>query len=73
MSNARLRKFFGRSVQVDIRIQDIEKFGLDTMLASNVPLCYFLYNLLESYCAENLVRTFFMHLFTFIYLVVFLS
>lgn len=54
MSNARLRKFFGRSVQVDVKIQDIEKFGLDTMLASNVPLCYFLYSLLESYCAENL-------------------
>ncbi|KAI8099718.1 RGS domain-containing protein [Halteromyces radiatus] len=38
----------------DICIQDIRKEGLKTMLKSKIPLCYFLYHLLEEYSCENL-------------------
>ncbi|KAI8337576.1 hypothetical protein BC941DRAFT_340841, partial [Chlamydoabsidia padenii] len=40
--------------QEDISIQDIKTDGLSAMLESKVPLCYFLYHLLEEYSCENL-------------------
>lgn len=50
----KLQKFFGRSIPVDVSLLDIERLGLRAMLASRVPLCYFLYQLLEEHCSENL-------------------
>lgn len=54
LSKRKLRQFFGKSAPVDVSLIDIEKYGLPALLQSNVPLCYFLYSLLEQYSAENL-------------------
>jgi hypothetical protein len=54
LSKRKLRQFFGRSAPVDVSPDDIEKYGLPALLQSNVPLCYFLYSLLEQYSSENL-------------------
>jgi len=51
----KLSNFFGDDdVPFDIPINEIETNGLKAMLQSKVPLCYFLYSLLEDYCSENL-------------------
>lgn len=47
--------FFGQKIQVDVSVSEIKKYGLGALLQSNVPLCYFLYYLLDNYCSENLV------------------
>lgn len=47
--------FFGQKIQVDVSVNEIKKYGLSALLQSNVPLCYFLYYLLDNYCSENLV------------------
>lgn len=49
--------YFGQKVQLDVSVAEIEKHGLAAMLESNVPLCYFLYYLLDAYSSENLVQT----------------
>jgi hypothetical protein len=54
LSKQKLRQFFGQSAPVDVSPSDIERYGLPALLQSNVPLCYFLYSLLEQYSAENL-------------------
>jgi hypothetical protein len=54
LSKRKLRQFFGKSAPVDVSPSDIEKYGLPALLQSNVPLCYFLYSLLEQYSSENL-------------------
>lgn len=55
-SNRHVSWFFGQSVQVDVSVREIRKHGLGALLQSNVPLCYFLYYLLDNYCSENLVQ-----------------
>jgi hypothetical protein len=37
-------------------VREIRKEGLKALLQSKVPLCYFLYHLLEEFSSENLVR-----------------
>lgn len=49
----KLENFFGQNIPVDVSIRDIEQLGLKALLASRVPLCYFLYQLLEEHCSEN--------------------
>jgi len=54
-SEKKLIDFFGdEDVPFDITLKEIEVNGLKAMLQSKVPLCYFLYSLLEDYCSENL-------------------
>ena len=50
----KLENFFGANIPVDVSIRDIENLGLRALLASRVPICYFLYQLLEEHCSENL-------------------
>ncbi|KAF7722885.1 hypothetical protein EC973_002605 [Apophysomyces ossiformis] len=45
---------FSGPMRHDICICEIRKQGLQAMLASRVPLCYFLHHLLEKYSCENL-------------------
>lgn len=54
LSKQKLRRFFGKSAPVDTSVAEIEKYGLPALLQSNVPLCYFLYSLLEQFSSENL-------------------
>lgn len=54
MSKKKIKGFFGESVKVDVSCAAIDKKGLSAMLQSNVPLCYFLFSLLEDLNAENL-------------------
>ncbi|KAJ3289633.1 hypothetical protein HK104_007327 [Borealophlyctis nickersoniae] len=56
-TSARLQKlwrFFGDDPPLDITVKEIETQGLKAILASKVPLAYFLYSLLEDYSCENL-------------------
>jgi len=54
-SEKKLSDFFGDDdVPFDITLKEIDVNGLKAMLQSKVPLCYFLYSLLEDYCSENL-------------------
>ncbi|PKC14005.1 regulator of G protein signaling superfamily [Rhizophagus irregularis] len=53
-SSIKLNKFFGDKPPLDICVKEIEKEGLKAMLHSKIPLCYFLYSLLEEYSCENL-------------------
>jgi hypothetical protein len=55
-SSKKLDHFFGEFIPHDICIREIKKEGLKALLQSKVPLCYFLYHLLEEYSHENLVR-----------------
>ncbi|CAG8622077.1 10968_t:CDS:2 [Rhizophagus irregularis] len=55
-SSIKLNKFFGDKPPLDICVKEIEKEGLKAMLHSKIPLCYFLYSLLEEYSCENLVE-----------------
>lgn len=48
--------FFGQRVSLDVSVNEVQTYGLAALLQSNVPLCYFLYYLLENYCSENLVH-----------------
>src|SRR4051812_7030456 len=54
LSKRKLRQFFGRSAPIDISPVDIKKYGLQALLQSSVPLCYFLHSLLEQFSVENL-------------------
>lgn len=54
LSKQKLRRFFGKSAPVDTSVAEVEKYGLPALLQSNVPLCYFLYSLLEQFSSENL-------------------
>lgn len=56
-SSKKLDHFFGEFIPHDICIREIKKEGLKALLQSKVPLCYFLYHLLEEYSHENLVRS----------------
>lgn len=56
LSSRKLTNFFGDKPPIDICVKEIEKEGLKAMLHSKIPLCYFLYSLLEEYSCENLVR-----------------
>ncbi|ORZ10155.1 RGS domain-containing protein [Absidia repens] len=53
-SSKKLDHFFGEQIPHDICIKEIKKEGLKALLQSKVPLCYFLYHLLEEYSHENL-------------------
>lgn len=55
-SSRKLEYFFGEPTPVDVCISEINKEGLKAMLESKVPLCYFLYHLLDEFSSENLVR-----------------
>lgn len=54
-SYRKLEYFFGEPTPVDVCISEINKEGLKAMLESKVPLCYFLYHLLDEFSSENLV------------------
>ncbi|CAG8519105.1 5725_t:CDS:2 [Acaulospora colombiana] len=54
LSSRKLLNFFGDKPPLDICVKEIEKEGLKAMLHSKIPLCYFLYSLLEEYSGENL-------------------
>ena len=58
-SSKKLDYFFGEQAPHDICVQEIRKEGLKAMLQSKIPLCYFLYHLLEEFSCENLVSTIF--------------
>lgn len=51
----KLDGFFGEPTPVDVCVGEIIKEGLKAILESKVPLCYFLYYLLDEFSAENLV------------------
>ncbi|KAF1796859.1 RGS domain-containing protein [Mucor lusitanicus] len=53
-SSRKLEYFFGEPTPVDVCISEINKEGLKAMLESKVPLCYFLYHLLDEFSSENL-------------------
>jgi hypothetical protein len=55
-SSRKLEYFFGEPTPVDVCISEIEKEGLNAMLESKVPLCYFLHYLLSEVSSENLVN-----------------
>ncbi|KAI8048443.1 RGS domain-containing protein [Thamnidium elegans] len=46
--------FFGETTPVDVCVNEIMKEGLKAILESKVPLCYFLYHLLDEFSSENL-------------------
>lgn len=50
----KLSDFFGDEPPFDISIKEIKNNGLKAILQSKVPICYFLYSLLENYSCENL-------------------
>ncbi|KAG1281558.1 hypothetical protein G6F57_000059 [Rhizopus arrhizus] len=50
----KLNCFFGEPTPVDVCICEIKKEGLKAILESKVPLCYFLYYLLDEHSSENL-------------------
>ncbi|CAG8620964.1 82_t:CDS:2 [Funneliformis mosseae] len=54
ISSRKLTNFFGDKPPIDICVREIEKEGLKAILHSKIPLCYFLYSLLEEYSCENL-------------------
>lgn len=54
LSKKKLRQIFGCSAPVDVSLSEIAQHGLPALLQSSVPLCYFLYSMLEQYSAENL-------------------
>jgi hypothetical protein len=54
-TNRKLNNFFGEAPPLDICVREIRKEGLKALLQSKVPLCYFLYHLLEEFSSENLV------------------
>jgi hypothetical protein len=56
-TNRKLNNFFGEQPPLDICVREIRKEGLKALLQSKVPLCYFLYHLLEEFSSENLVSS----------------
>ena len=54
-SKQKLEIFFGLPTPIDINITEIELHGLKALLQSRVPMCYFMYSMLEDYSVENLV------------------
>lgn len=54
LTSQKLSNFFGTKPPIDICVKEIEKEGLKAILNSKIPLCYFLYSLLEEYSSENL-------------------
>ena len=65
-SSKKLDYFFGEQAPHDICVQEIRKEGLKAMLQSKIPLCYFLYHLLEEFSCENLVSTIFLYIYVYI-------
>lgn len=55
-SSKKLECFFGEPTPIDVCVSEIIKEGLKAMLESKVPLCYFLFYLLDEFSSENLVR-----------------
>ncbi|KAI9496020.1 RGS domain-containing protein [Zychaea mexicana] len=53
-SSKKLNKFFGEQAPHDICVREIRNEGLKALLQSKIPLCYFLYHLLEEFSCENL-------------------
>ncbi|KAI9138287.1 hypothetical protein BKA69DRAFT_1092650 [Paraphysoderma sedebokerense] len=53
-TSKKLNNFFGDAPPLDMSVMTIGKEGLKAMLQSKIPLCYFLYSLLEDYAYENL-------------------
>ncbi|ORX60349.1 regulator of G protein signaling superfamily [Hesseltinella vesiculosa] len=47
------RSYLAKIAQ-DVCLQEIQQNGLTSLLSSKVPLCYFLYHLLQEYSYENL-------------------
>ena len=62
-SARKLNHFFGEQTPDDICIAEIRREGLKALLQSKIPVCYFLYHLLQEISSENLVC-----IFIFIYL-----
>lgn len=58
-SKQKLETFFGLPTPIDVNIIEIEAHGLKALLQSRVPMCYFMYSMLEDYSVENLVRKIF--------------
>ncbi|KAI8065392.1 RGS domain-containing protein [Gilbertella persicaria] len=54
-TSRKLDRFFGESVPIDICVNEINNEGLKAILGSKIPLCYFLFYLLEEYNFENLL------------------
>ncbi|KAL1914695.1 uncharacterized protein VTP21DRAFT_8106 [Calcarisporiella thermophila] len=50
----KLSHFFGDHPPLDICVREIAKEGLKALLQSKLPLCYFLYSLLQEFSSENL-------------------
>ncbi|KAI7858973.1 hypothetical protein BDC45DRAFT_433467, partial [Circinella umbellata] len=53
-SARKLNNFFGEQTPNDICIAEIRREGLKALLQSKIPLCYFLYHLLQEINSENL-------------------
>ncbi|KAI7896822.1 RGS domain-containing protein [Mucor mucedo] len=53
-SSKKLECFFGEPSPIDVCVSEIMKEGLKAMLESKVPLCYFLFYLLDEFSSENL-------------------
>jgi hypothetical protein len=50
----KIAEFFGDTPPMDMSINEISRDGLEAMLRSRVPLCYFLKFLIEEFSSENL-------------------
>ncbi|KAI9276715.1 hypothetical protein BDA99DRAFT_430474, partial [Phascolomyces articulosus] len=53
-SARKLNNFFGEQTPDDICIAEIRREGLKALLQSKIPVCYFLYHLLQEISSENL-------------------
>ncbi|KAI8147746.1 RGS domain-containing protein [Fennellomyces sp. T-0311] len=53
-SSKKLDNFFGEQAPHDVCTREIRNEGLKAMLQSKIPLCYFLYHLLDEFSCENL-------------------
>ncbi|KAI8139308.1 hypothetical protein BJV82DRAFT_627952 [Fennellomyces sp. T-0311] len=53
-SARKLTNFFGEQTPDDICIAEIRREGLKALLQSKIPVCYFLYHLLQEISSENL-------------------
>lgn len=54
-TSRKLEYFFGEPTPVDVCVSEVINEGLKAMLESKVPLCYFLFYLLDEFSSENLV------------------
>ncbi len=51
----KMEHFFGEHIPIDISIADIDRYGLEALVHSRVPLIYFVVSLLEQMAIENLL------------------